>query len=64
MWYVRQTGLVVSRLFKAKYFPNSDFIGSNIGHNPSYVRRSIFSAKIVVKQGARWRIGSGVNIPF
>ena len=55
---------LVCWLFKARYFPNSDFIGSKIRHNPSYVWRSIFSAKIVVKQGARWRIGSGVNIPF
>jgi hypothetical protein len=55
---------LVCRLFKARYFPNSDFIGSKTGHKPSYVWRSIFSAKIVVKQGARWRIGSGVNIPF
>jgi len=28
---------LVSCLFKARYFPTSDFIGSNIGHNPSYV---------------------------
>ena len=55
---------LVSRLFKARYFPNSDFIGSNIGHNPCYVWRSIFGAKIVVKKGVRWRIGSSVNIPF
>jgi len=55
---------LVSRLFKARYFPNSDFIESNIGHNPSYVWRSIFSDNIVVKQGAQLRIGSGINIPF
>ena len=55
---------LVCRLFKAKYFPNSDFIASKIGHNSSYVWRRIFSAKIVIKQGARWHIGSGVNIPF
>jgi len=55
---------LVSSLFKARYFPNTDFIGSSIGHNPSYVWRSIFSVKIVVNQDARWRIGSGDNIPF
>jgi len=37
---------LVSRLFKARYFPNSDFIGSNIGHNPSYVWRSILVPKL------------------
>ena len=50
---------LVCRLFKARYFSNFDFIGSKIGHNPSYVWRSIFSAKIVVKQSARWRIEIG-----
>jgi len=55
---------LVSRLYKAKYFPNTNFIESSIGQNPRYVWRSIFSPKIVVKQGARWRIVSGVNIPF
>ena len=49
---------LVCRLFKARYFPNSDVVGSKFGYNPSYVWRSIFSAKIMVKQGVRWRIGS------
>jgi len=56
--------ILVTRLFKARYFPNCDFIRARIGHNPSYVWRSIFSAKVVVKRGARWRIGSGENIPI
>jgi hypothetical protein len=29
-----------------------------LGHNPSFVWRSIFSAKVVVRQGAHWKIGS------
>lgn len=52
---------LVARLFKAHYFPNTDFIGSRLGHNPSYVRRSIFSVKMVVKKGTRWQIGTSVN---
>jgi hypothetical protein len=28
------------------------------------VWRSIHSAKVVVRQGARWKIGSGFNIPI
>jgi hypothetical protein len=28
---------LVTQLFKARYFLNSDFIGSGIVHNPSYV---------------------------
>jgi len=55
---------LVSRLFKARYFPHTDFLNSRIGVNPSYVWRSIFSAKMVVQQGARWRIRTGANIPL
>ncbi|XP_058733805.1 uncharacterized protein LOC131605473 [Vicia villosa] len=30
---------LVSRLYKARYFPNTDYLNFNIGHNPSYVWR-------------------------
>ncbi|CAJ2637916.1 unnamed protein product [Trifolium pratense] len=53
---------LVSRLFKARYFPHSNFLASSLGHNPSYVWRSISSAKFLVREGARWCIGSGENI--
>ncbi|XP_058783721.1 uncharacterized mitochondrial protein AtMg00310-like [Vicia villosa] len=53
---------LVSRLYKARYFPNCDFLESAIGHNPSYVWRSIWSSKFVVRGGYRWSIGSGENI--
>ena len=53
---------IVARLYKAKYFPNSDLLHSNIGHNPSYVWRSLWSAKFVVRGGLKWSIRSGENI--
>lgn len=53
---------LVSRLFKARYFPNSNYLGSRIDHNPSYVWRSIFSAKNMVRSGACWCIGTGSTI--
>ncbi|CAJ2652404.1 unnamed protein product [Trifolium pratense] len=53
---------LVSRLFKARYFPHSNFLASSLGHNPSYVWRSISSAKFLVRAGARWCIDSGENI--
>jgi hypothetical protein len=40
-------GTLITKLLKAKYFPKSDFLSSSIGHNPSYVWRSIWSAKFV-----------------
>jgi len=43
---------LVAQLFKARYFPQTDFFGSKIGTNSSYVCRSIFSVKNLVQQGA------------
>jgi len=55
---------LVSRIFKVLYCPNSSYLDSKLGHNPSFVWHSIFSAKVVVRQGVRWKIGYGFNIPI
>jgi hypothetical protein len=55
---------LVSRIFKARYYLNSSYMDSKLGHNPSFVWRNIFSAKVVVRNGARWKVGSGFNIPI
>lgn len=52
-----QTNCLVSKLFKARYFPSSDYLGAKLGHKPSFVWRSIFSAKRVIREGIRWKIG-------
>lgn len=36
------TDCLVTKLFKARYFPPSDYLGAKIGDNPSFVWRSIF----------------------
>jgi hypothetical protein len=55
---------LVSKIFKARYYPNSTYLDAKLGHNPSFVWRSILSAKVVVQQGAHWKIGNGFNIPI
>ncbi|PNX68873.1 ribonuclease H, partial [Trifolium pratense] len=55
---------LVSRLFKARYFPHGNFLASSVGHNPSIVWRSIHMAKFLVQAGSRWCIGSGADIPI
>jgi hypothetical protein len=42
---------LVSRLFKARYF-----LASKIGHNPSYMWRSISNTKFLVRASSRWCI--------
>ncbi|KAL8157814.1 hypothetical protein AgCh_002506 [Apium graveolens] len=36
---------LASTVNKAKYFPKTDFMNSSLGHNPSFIWRSIFEAK-------------------
>jgi hypothetical protein len=36
--------LLVSRILKARYFPNNSYLMAKLGHNPSYVWRSILRA--------------------
>lgn len=46
---------LVSRLYKARYFPDCDFLDSATGYNPNYVWRSIWSSKFVVRGDYRVR---------
>ena len=50
---------LVSRLFKARYYPNADFTQAKLGSNPSYAWRSILAAQKILIQGSRVQVGSG-----
>ena len=55
---------LASRLIKAKYFPHGNFLSAQLGSNPSYTWKSIWSSQFILKQGCRWCIGdeSSINI--
>jgi hypothetical protein len=55
---------LVSRLYKARYFPNSSLFASKLGHNPSYAWRGIWKARQILMHGCRWSIqnGSSINV--
>jgi hypothetical protein len=40
---------IVKRVYKAKYFLNSDLLGARPGHNPSFIWRGIYSSQMIVK---------------
>ena len=54
----------MSRIFKARYFPNISFLTAVIDNNPSYIWCSILRAHFIVRGGARWSIGHGNQIPI
>jgi len=53
---------LVTRIFKARYFPSHTYLTAQLGHNPSYVWRIIMRARFIVRGGARWSIGSDSSI--
>ena len=60
--FVIEPDSLVARIFKVRYFPSGSYLTTQIGHNPSYVWRSIMRARFLVRGGARWSIGSGASI--
>ncbi|RWR72557.1 ribonuclease H [Cinnamomum micranthum f. kanehirae] len=52
---------LVSR-FLAKYFPHGDFLSAELDSNPSFIWKSIWSARFVIQKGCIWRIGCGSRI--
>lgn len=50
---------LVSKVFKARYFPHNDLLDVVLGSNPSYTWRSQLSSQSLLKEGTRWCIGSG-----
>ena len=53
---------IVTRIYKAKYFPKTDFLGGHLGHNPSFIWCSIFASQVLVRDGQRWHVGNGSSI--
>lgn len=50
---------LMARIFKSRYFKNSDPLNATLGSRPSYAWRSIHAAQKLIQQGARVVIGNG-----
>ncbi|XP_031108426.1 uncharacterized protein LOC116012895 [Ipomoea triloba] len=50
---------LVTRIYKARYFPKTSFIDAKLGSCPSYCWRSIMGAHELICSGVRKRIGDG-----
>lgn len=40
---------LVTRIYKARYFPNDTILTATLGNNPSYIWRSIMETQILLK---------------
>ncbi|XP_062089022.1 uncharacterized protein LOC133795584 [Humulus lupulus] len=59
---LQQPQTLVSRLYKARYYPHTSFLSATIGGSPSYIWRSILASQELIRQGAAVRIGDGQSI--
>lgn len=53
---------LVSKCFKAKYYPYTNIMQATIGSNPSFAWRSIYNSKWIIQRGSCWRIGNGQSV--
>jgi len=56
---LKEPSSLSSRILKAVYFPNTDFLGANLGQSPSKIWRSILDGREVLQLGLIKRIGTG-----
>ncbi|KAL8116353.1 hypothetical protein AgCh_022742 [Apium graveolens] len=60
--FISRPKTLVSRVYKARYFSKVHFLDAELGNNPSFIWRSVWEAKGVVRDGVRWNLGSGETV--
>ena len=53
---------LMTRLYKAKYFPNGDILNASLGNQLSYALKSIHKSLEFLKHGTKCRVGNGEKI--
>ncbi|CAN1320546.1 Uncharacterized mitochondrial protein AtMg00310 [Linum perenne] len=60
--FLAKPNVLVTRVFKSKYFPKWDYLIAESGYHHSFVWKSILAAQDVVRRGYQWRIEDGSNV--
>ncbi|KAM6561563.1 uncharacterized protein LOC133032398 [Cannabis sativa] len=53
---------LASKVFKARYFSDGNFLSAQLGSNPSFIWRSILESQELVRNGTIWCVGNGQSI--
>ena len=59
---LKKKDTLLYKCFKAKYFPQCNFLEAEDVPNSSYVWKSILAAQPILKKGSCWRVGDGSEI--
>ncbi|PWA74859.1 hypothetical protein CTI12_AA246610 [Artemisia annua] len=51
-----------ARILKTRYYPRGSFLDARIGYRPSFVWRSLCTARDIIRKGKRWNIGNGMKV--
>lgn len=54
---VTNTGSLVEKVYRARYYAEGSFLTASLGSNPSYIWRSIMEAQVLLKQGQYVELG-------
>uniref|UniRef100_A0A803QCN7 RNase H type-1 domain-containing protein n=1 Tax=Cannabis sativa TaxID=3483 RepID=A0A803QCN7_CANSA len=58
---ISNEGSIVSRVYKARYYPQESFFSASLGCNPSFIWKSLFETKDLIKAGTIIHIGNGLH---
>ena len=62
VWRILQSpNSFLSRLLKARYFPNNNVLTAGTGYKPSFIWKSLLEGRELLKTGMRYLIGNGHN---
>lgn len=50
------------QVYKARYFPACSFLEAELGSNPSFLWRSLLSARELIWEGSAWKIGDSWSV--
>ncbi|XP_031130585.1 uncharacterized protein LOC116032236 [Ipomoea triloba] len=53
---------LASKIYKARYYPDSSFLAAKVGANPSFIWRSLLATQDIIRRHTRWRIGNGNQV--
>ena len=56
---IHNTHSLFYKVYKSRYFPNRSFMNAELGNNPSYVWRSLMTARDIITEGSVSRVGDG-----